>query len=396
MGIKEDIEYIRAALAGGLAPFISSLLARPRIVASEKVEIAGVDSFGTMYINPISWENLSVPDKVYVAAHEAVHLAFWHPGRRGTRDPKLWNLAADSVTWVILRGLIRAPMENTAVSPKFIARICGKEEKEIERMAVEEIYNLLIGLKKVVLLELTATRDDLLSNPLAGEVIQEGDPGTGDPENWKVWVAQAEILQRNAGTVPAGLERAIRDLLLPDVDPKALIRGAIRVGLGKVLASDWKKRSKRYLDLPGIKGFTVPEIWALVDTSGSISEDDLKLELGTVYEFSRMAKIHTICFDAQAYEEILARNPSEVISVVAKKLKGGGGTMIRGALEKTLERMGYKDVILVLTDGHIYDLDEVQPLLQVVAGRASLAAFLSLDHLPAVPGWRVIKIRRKR
>jgi predicted metal-dependent peptidase len=214
-------------------------------------------------------------------------------------------------------------------------------------------------------------------------------------EEQKDFVAQAYTVQRTAGYIPEGVKRLVDSLLKPKFDPRTLLRQAVREGLGKTVAQDWQKRSRRYPDLPGVKRFTVPKIWALVDASGSVTEQDLKLELGTLYKFAGVAEVEAVSFDTEAYEFVKGKRPSEVITRIALRIRGGGGTCIRKALEETLKRMKNRDVVSILTDGEIYDLeqDKVKQLLAQIAHRASACFFaLVTDKDLQIPGWRVIHL----
>ncbi|MEM2618265.1 MAG: VWA domain-containing protein [Candidatus Hadarchaeales archaeon] len=405
--VGEDLRLIRSALAGRIAPFLSSLLFRPRIVLTEAVETAGVTD-RTMYINPRFWKELNFVEKTYVASHEVLHMALLHLQRERAEVPdweenpdkhRLWNYAADAVVFRFLQGLISCrTLESKAVSPVTVSKLTGEPVGRIEQMSAEDIYRLLLKHVKKVEIQV-----DLLCGERGGEVVQEGDSSLAGAsveearELWKSFLSRAYSLQRLAGTVPAGLERAVREILRPRINPKSLIKQMVREGLDSTVVSDWKRPSRRYEGLPGIKRFTLPAIWCLIDASGSISERDLRLELGTVYEFARITTVHCVSFDTEAYEFVTGRNAREVVTKVAKKIKGGGGTKIEKALTETLKRMKPKDVVLLLTDGEIFDIDEerVISLLNEVASRASVAAFcLVSDKELQVPGWRSIQLWR--
>lgn len=411
--IAEDLEDIRAALSGRQAPFFGSLLARARVIATTSVERAGVDDRTIIYVNPDWWKTLNFLKKAYVSSHEVGHAAGYHPLREKAKVPtpeknpadhKIFNCAADATVFRMLEYLIRCPpIEKDSINAGWVSDQTKVPADEIEKMTAEEIFDLLK--KHIKVAKVGIICDIIPGHGPKGEVVQKGDPafrkGTAPDkvkEAWKSFVSRAYMAQRMAGTVPAGIERFVNGLIKPKLDPRALIRRAVRVGIGKTIVSDWKRKSRRYPGvLPGIKRLTTPTIWNLIDSSGSITEDDLKLELGTVYEFSRHAKVVAISFDTEAYEPVSGRRPSDVITRIAKKIHGGGGTEIRKALELTLKQMRYKDIVLVLTDAAIFDLETepVKQLLAQVAYRASVCAFLTVDKEPKIPQWRSIKLRAR-
>jgi predicted metal-dependent peptidase len=232
------------------------------------------------------------------------------------------------------------------------------------------------------------------------KVVQEGDPSLYDPSagkeelerRWKEAIASALLAQKTAGKLPAGAERLFDEVLKPKVNIRALFRQTIRSGLGRMVVSDWTRPSRKNPDLPGVKRLTIPNIWALLDTSGSIGEKELSLFVGTVLEFAGQTKVHVICWDAMAYEEIKLRNRS--VEPLKKKIKGGGGTVIHPALEKTLKQMRPLDMVAILSDFEILDWDEpkTQELLSKVAGRASAAVLLSTYKEVSHPRWRFLRL----
>jgi predicted metal-dependent peptidase len=407
--IREDLKDIRAALGGKKAPFLSSLLARPKVVVTTGVETAGTDIDGTIYINPEFWGKLDFVGKAYVASHEIFHAALVHPWREQAKlgeDPRyheVFNIAADALVYYFLQGFIKCPpVEKEAVSPELVSKWTEVPADQIVKMSVEEVFDLLLKKAKKVKVSVFLSGDIVPKKGPDGTVAQDGDPVLGGAKSkeeqrrlWKDFMTQAYTVQRTAGDIPEGIKRLIDSLLKPKFDPRTLLRQAVREGLGKTVAQDWQKRSRRYRGLPGIKRFTVPKIFALVDASGSISEQDLRLELGTIYKFAGVAEVEAVSFDTEAYEFVKGKRPSEVITKIAGKIRGGGGTCIERALAETLKRMRNKDVVSILSDGEIFDLeqDRVKQLLAQVAHRASVCFFaLVTDKELQIPGWRVIHL----
>jgi predicted metal-dependent peptidase len=273
--------------------------------------------------------------------------------------------------------------------------------EELEAMSVEEIYKLLPkgggeggeGVK---------IERDLNAKCKGGKVLQEGDPeiyGSGQKdevaEKWKQAVVKAYAQQKLAGKVPEALKRVVDEILQPKVDWRSLLRQAFTDGLGKTVVSTYKRPSRKFPDAyPGIRRFTFPTVHILIDASGSIGEEELTQFVTEVYSLAKMSRVSVRSWDADAYEAIAANTPQQVISKIAQNIRGGGGTMIRPCLRKVLSEMKSKDIVIILTDGEIYDLDEYETelLLSEIASKASVAVFVSTFRKVDIPGWRFVKI----
>ena len=97
---QEDIEYVRDAVLRKF-PLLGVTMARLKTVAAEKVGGTVVGTAGTdgktIYYSPTYFDTLSDDEKVFVYAHEVMHVAFNHVLRSGNRNHRLWNQATDAV-----------------------------------------------------------------------------------------------------------------------------------------------------------------------------------------------------------------------------------------------------------------------------------------------------------
>jgi predicted metal-dependent peptidase len=414
--MRSELSRIKATLVRA-CPFVASMLMRARIVSVPRFPPphedcpAGVRGDGTLFISE-ELNKFDFREKVAVLGHEALHLALLHHERVGEREREVWNLAADAL-------VNRAVEELSLPLPKGAVKGERLGVEDWEKMSTEELYEKLMEKVQVVEVPIDlfgrselggAGEGGCSPSPQEGEgkgspsqgggVIQEGDPNLYDPSagkeelerRWKEAIASALLAQKTAGKLPAGVERLFDEVLKPKVNIRALFRQAIRSGLGRMVVSDWTRPSRKNPDLPGVKRLTIPSIFALVDTSGSIDEKELSLFVGTVLEFAGQTKVHVICWDGAAYEPIKLRNRS--VEPLKGKMKGGGGTVIRPALEKTLKQMRPLDMVAILSDFEILDWDEpkTQELLSKVAGRASVAVLLSTHKEVSAPRWRFLRL----
>jgi len=411
--LRDEYDKLKSAIVIA-SPFIGSLLRRVRIILTSGVETAGVTPMGIMAINPKFWERLTFAGKAWILGHEVLHIAMRDLKRKGDRDMKLWNIVADAVNNDIEKEFLVKPYELKGVMIDDLYYYLSGQLRErnidfsdFQRMSKEEIYDLIPKLGGAgLVLSIVSTiecDEDLETSELEGEVLQEGFPemyqGTEEEKDqkWKDALVDAYTTQKLAGKVPAGLKRAIDRFLRPVVDWRILLRQSLRYGLGRTVVSTWRRPSRKHPSFPGIRRFTIPRIWCLIDQSGSIGREEATQFLSEVYAIAKLSPISVICWDADAYEIIKAKNQSEVVTNVVSRLRGGGGTVIRPCLKKTLEHMRPRDIVVVFTDGYIYDIDDntTRALFSEVASKSSVSIFLTSDMEHKIEGWQTIRIRPK-
>lgn len=380
-------------------PFISSLLREARIIKTRAIPRAGVSARGWIYVNDEWLKKQDFRTQVFVFAHEVLHAASFHPRRTEGKNKSIWNTATDCVVNHLLSEMFHIPDEY--ITPQYIAQITNTPSEEVQKMSDIEVYELLMKfLKKTVSTSNELIANDLLDEEKEGVVISDGAPfNDQSPEEnrdgWLRAISKAYIAQKTAGKIPAGLERWVEGIIKPKINPRTLLKQSIRNGLGRLVINTWRRTHRKIPDvLPGNRMLTIPTIWCLVDTSGSIGESELKMSLGVCFEFANVAKLKVICWDAEAYETIPVRNKTDVLNTVAKKIQGGGGTVIAPVLRRVLSEMMKKDIVVVVTDGYIYDLNnhQTKSLLDEVAKRSSTAIVCSHTKDVSIVGWRSIKL----
>ena len=209
-----------------------------------------------------------------------------------------------------------------------------------------------------------------------GEVLNEGDERDENISNDEEIVKQVERKLTDAlttiklvGNLPAWAEILVNEVLKPKVDWRRLIRSLLTKGLGKKVKRTWTRPSRKYPLFPGKETLKTNHIVALIDTSGSIGEKELKQFLGEVYGIVREhAEVIVIPWDARAYDPIPIKRPSDIKNI---KLRGGGGTKIRPALKLLNSKYSNADMVVILSDWCIGDLNEPKTveLLKKYAGK---------------------------
>ncbi len=104
---QEEIEYVRDRVLAKF-PLLGTTMARlktapAKVIDDETIDTAATDG-RTVFYNPDWFMPLSDDEKVFVYAHEVMHVAFNHILRSGNRNHKIWNQATDAVINQILKS----------------------------------------------------------------------------------------------------------------------------------------------------------------------------------------------------------------------------------------------------------------------------------------------------
>jgi len=391
-------------------PFIGSLLMRCRIELTEAVPTAAVDGGNTIYINPQWAGSISKKDLLTVLAHEALHLALRHGERsKAVEDKTVYNFVADGVVNHILRcdGFIL--LDGAVTMDSIRATIIGRYNlriDELEKLSAEALYRLVMDSLQEFALKPKPDRhigEDL--RPDLGAGIGEGVEGSGEAlgegvyaeegwdNYWRDAINRAYITAKMAGKLPAGIERLF-EVLRPKVDWRSALREALVTGMGMRAVSTYQRPSRKHPELPGLKRFSIANIWILVDLSGSVSDREANQFASEIFAIAKTfnATVKVIPWDTQPYQVTVLRSPSDIHNL---KFIGGGGTEIKSTLEKLMKEMSLYDSVVILTDGFIGDIDraDVQTMLEGIAHKASATIFVTTANKPRLPSkWTVIEM----
>jgi predicted metal-dependent peptidase len=111
-------------------PFFGTLLFRLGARSRTSIETMATDGV-SLFFNPKFVETLSTAELIGTLAHETMHPALQHHTRRGSRNPKRWNMACD---YAINPLLVEAGL----TLPKDVLL-----DHRFRGMSAERIYNLL-------------------------------------------------------------------------------------------------------------------------------------------------------------------------------------------------------------------------------------------------------------
>jgi predicted metal-dependent peptidase len=322
------------------ASFFGNLATRLKLVnADEWCPTAATDG-RNFYYNSRFVDMLKPKEVEFLFGHEVLHCVYDHFGRRGDRDPMLFNIANDYC--------VNGDLKKHRVG-EFITSVPCLYDHKYEGMSSEEIYDILY--ENAEKIDIGSLIDKMLDEHLDGEGNGEGSDKDGDgkkngkgggrpklsaeerqkiKDEIKEAVLAAAAASDGAGNLPAGVKRIIEDMTAPKMNWRELLR----MQLESTIKSDytWMRNSRRgwHMDavMPGMKLDPMIDIAVSIDASGSMLDKMLKdflAEVAGIMEQFPAYRIHVLSFDTQVY------NPQQFDSenlddITGYEIMGGGGT----------------------------------------------------------------------
>jgi predicted metal-dependent peptidase len=341
--------------------FFGNLATRMQLVnADEWCSTAATDGL-KFYYNSRFIMMLKPKEVEFLVGHEVLHVVYDHMGRRGTRDPQIWNIADDYA--------VNADLKRHKVG-EFIKTVPCLYEQKYDGKAAEEIYDdLMKNVQKISIEDLVDQMIDDHMDGEDGESDGDGDQegkGKGRPkmsaeerERVRQEVKQAIInaaQSAEAGTLPKGVERLVRQ----HTNPVMPWRELIQTNLTSAIRSDysWMRPSRRgwHMDaiMPGMNPGEEIDVVVSIDMSGSISNSQAQAflgEIGGMMDSFDGYKVHVFCFDTDTY------NPKDFSSENMDLIEdyepmGGGGTDFDCIFRYLKENAIDLKRLIVFTDGY--------------------------------------------
>jgi predicted metal-dependent peptidase len=415
------------------SPFFATLALFTRFIPTQSLPTAATDG-KDIFFNPDYLISLPNAQQDGLLLHEVLHAALLHGLRRGVREPKLWNIAADIVVngMIVQQGVFTLPPG-------------GLRDPKLEHLSVEEIYELLLKQNPA---QLSLPNPDLLDrspNQTPSQQNQEDNqsadhkannntqsqpsqnksqkskddsqksedesnlstashdtsgtqpeptqaipsPSTGSDSlsqvqkaaletHWKQALQKAMAITRtvNQGNLPVGLERELGALTTAQLDWRSYLwRYLVQT------PTDFQGFDRRFIGrglyLETLVGESV-QVCVAVDTSGSIDNQQLHMFLSEVQGILNSYP-HLQCelyyVDAEAYGPYALDSGSPI-----PKPQGGGGTSFVPFFEQVKSRWEQQTqvVCVYLTDGYgtfPSQAPELPVLWVVTPGGLDLAKF---------------------
>ena len=358
-------------------PYFATALFSLTVVVDERVPTMGVDRHWRVYVSPSFVDDTPIEQLASVWIHEIGHLLRDHHGRAERlpidvrRDHHRVNAAQDCEINddLIADGL---PLPPGRLEPSTFGQPPGKMFEEYLAAIPPTVY------------------------------VECGSGAHAEPRPWElpgagVSPVEADAIRRQTahairqqarsrGSVPAGWRRWADEVLEPTIDWRQTLTGTVREAAAWSTGAvdyTYRRPSRRGAALPTVVlpslRRPVPRVAIVIDTSGSMSAEDLAVVLAEVDGVLRAVgvggnRVQVLACDADVHT-------SQAVATVGEiKLAGGGGTDMRVGIDRALRSGARPHIILVLTDGFT-------PWPEVPLHSTKLIAALIGTQPPTPPPW---------
>tara|TARA_R110002020_G_scaffold268819_2_gene484039 strand:+ start:4163 stop:5413 length:1251 start_codon:yes stop_codon:yes gene_type:complete len=326
-----------------------------------------------LIINEDFVDNLTVAELKGVIIHEMLHLAHRHMHRRGPKDPKRFNIAADmAVNHIINSSVAWNGNSNIRLPENHIEPIPNAEST-----ATEWFYNQLVPPEE---------GNDGGDGGGGGYTYVQGGGGSAGnmpddshdqwasfndlpPENFDAQVlGMVNEASAAAGSMPGAIHGAISGLLNPKVSWKHFLRTFVGTNTKVGTIHTWSKPSRRIPPIVDECGTIRPvtqgrryvrsgTLGVIMDTSGSVPDPMLKQFMTEIDTINKSHAVWVAEVDTEVNDLYLYN--SRDYKIQGKKITGRGGTDMNPGLELMNK---HKDIemIVILTDGYLFN----RPLVQ--------------------------------
>lgn len=333
---------------------------------STEIKTAAVSFHGsniTLTVNPEFFKGLERSERVAILEHEVLHIVSDHAFRMENRDPFLWNVACDGA----INQLIKGMPEGFITFSSMVAATGNPKLKKLE--SSEYYYG---ELRKAESRSGKGNKPTEYFKDMEPDHGSWGDASTVQKEMLDSIVKESYELAESDSQGWGSFPELIRKLLFERFKTKTDWTNHLNHFYQSVRSSErdptYRRRNRRFgFMFPGYKYRETCCVVVIVDTSGSISNKDLKVFFSEVFSIRETgAKVYIIECDCDAGD------PYELVHLkINNVIKGGGGSNACPAFDKAYGVS--PDGIILFTDGYLTLPMKVKtPVLVLTTGEENL------------------------
>lgn len=349
-------------------PFYGLLLMSLNKIWDKKIVSGGHPTAGVcinrinyeLRIHPEFWEGLTPIQRLGILKHELLHIGFFHlTDYKEYLDKKVLNIAMDieinqyiDRTWLPKEGCFLENFDGLGLEEKKGTRYYYKKLMEKQKANDETVSKLC-----------QAMADGESSCELPnGQTVQLPEHDWKEMEamddaTHKLIEAQtkhivtqvADQVVKGRGTVPgefAELIERLNHIDPPKFDWKGYMRRFVGTSIKTYTRKSRRKYNTRMPDNPGLKIKRHNHVLAAIDTSASVSTNELKEFLAELYHMNKTGSDITIIQCDTAISNISKFNPRKDLDI-----HGRGGTDFQPVIDYYNEKQREYSCLFYFTDG---------------------------------------------
>ncbi len=364
MSVDENVQRFRMTMLLEM-PYYGEIISRVPFISDNTIPTAQTNGLQVRY-NPDFLGKMRAGQQNFVLMHELFHILLQHGKRSGKKRPDLWNAACDLVVNRMLEDMIP---EMTARGLPFEKPDNGLFTERRYHRSADDYYEELAELNR------KKSKDHKIrfiirrvwhADPVIGEAEKPNDLPS-EEETVQISPELMEILRQAMGNYQKSAVPGIGSCTIPKELMEITIRKPLpwRILLKNMLQeyeddsdSSWATPERKYIHmdllLPGhcrSENETLGEVWAFVDSSGSISKQEMDRFLNELWHLLHDFRCTmNIAYWQTAVDDVYTRIDSE------KKLKEcvprhTGGTDINCVYRYISDQKLKPEVVIILTDG---------------------------------------------
>lgn len=336
--------------------FFSTLCTSLEVVISDQVPTAGTDG-RKLYINKDFFFGLTEAERIFLLAHETLHVAYLHPLRGKGKDQEIFNDACDYVINYELKQRKFSFIGD--LRDRGINFTGGLYDPQYAGMSAEEVYEKLIqdprykpsGMPDLLAAAFGNDGGATDGTGLAKQITEEQIKAIEQEVMSKVaTAAMMAEMSKQSGSIPSHIKRTLEELSKPKVNWKAVLSRFFS-DMNKADYS-WAKPNRKYLPnyLPKLHSVNLGRVDFAIDTSGSITVEQFNQFVSEIHGVLKMlnpSEIGVYQFDHALQGSNVVRNVRDIIKL---PFKGGGGTSPECAIQEYIKNKA--QALIVLTDGY--------------------------------------------
>jgi len=329
-------------------PVFKIIINNINFVEKESVKTACTDG-NTIYYSPSFFQSLSSNEQVAIIAHELMHITLKHLSRKEDRDIEIWNYATDAVINQLLKrnGL---PLVDGVIDCPDALDYSAEEYYELTKNR-PDCEELMEKYRQAMENGMVASHDewdsekeeDVIENipNITEQNVTDVNKKLIHDENQEIRDHQSNENKKSSSTIIDGVFDTT-----PIIDWKTFLQRKKR----RIISTDYNLHQGDF-DEEGIYKYPIEiirksDIEILIDTSGSVDDDLVRVFLSECKNIFDDFEIKIGCFDTKFYGFHTIKKKEELDIF---EIEGRGATKFDVAIKSFSKNASLK---IIFTDGY--------------------------------------------